>query len=403
MPVLAHGPPRTDEPRFGLIHAMGVAILLHLLLLVLATVAPELFLAPEMLLAAEPENPPPIKFTFIDVPDDNVVEANPDADLVSDKAREESGPTPRETTPEGQEPPSTGNTRERIAGGVAAVAQPPAQPPSEQLPRTAPPTPEQQEAPPEPEQQEPQQEPPPEPRQETEQAREEASSPDQDTTETARRDEPVDPGPGPGAAPDREVMERNRRRTEPRKKDISGALNKLATPPLLTDLQAVAPPSDSPSDPSQGRATVWSFDNPNPAYPVNIGTLSFDSKGADFGPWLREFHARVLNEWHRNLEEWHQRVWREVLGSQSNSDAERYNTYARRMNSIAGVTGVDFNVTREGSVVALVVVHASGSIDLDRSVQKTLRNVILPALPEDYPDEILEIRAGFYYNTEPAR
>jgi outer membrane biosynthesis protein TonB len=62
-----------------------------------------------------------------------------------------------------------------------------------------------------------------------------------------------------------------------------------------------------------------------------------------------------------------------------------------------------FNVTREGSVVALQVIHASGSVDLDRSVQKTLRNVILPALPEDYPDDVLEIRAGFYYNTEPAR
>jgi outer membrane biosynthesis protein TonB len=392
MPVLAHGPPRTDEPRFGLIHAMGVAILLHLLLLVLAAVAPELFLAPEMLLAQEPENPPPIKFTFIDVADDNVVEENPDASLLSDKAREESGPTPRETTPEGQDPPSTGNTRERIAGAVAPVAQPPAQPPAEQLPRPVPPTPEPE-----------QQETPPEPREETAQAREETPSLDEDTAETARPDEPADPGPGPGAAQDREVAERDQRRPESKEKSIAGALNKLATPPLLTDLQAVAPPSDSASDPSQGRATVWSFDNPNPAYPVNIGTLSFDSKGADFGPWLREFHARVLNEWHRNLEEWHQRVWREVLGSQSNSDAERWNTYARRMNSIAGVTGIVFNVTREGSVVALDVIHASGSVDLDRSVQKTLRNVILPALPEDYPDDVLEIRAGFYYNTEPAR
>ena len=396
MPVLAHGPPRADEPRFGLIHAMGVAILLHLLLLVTAAVAPELFLTPEMLLAQEPENPPPIKFTFIDVPDDNVVEENPDANLLSDKAREESGPTPRETTPEGQDPPSTGNTRERVAGGVAAVAQPPAQPPAERLPRPVPPTPE-------PEQQEPQQEALPEPREETAEAREETPSPEEDTAETARPDEPADPGPGGGAVADREVLERNQRRPASKEKSIAGALNKLATPPLLTDLQAVAPPSDSASDPSQGRATVWSFDNPNPAYPVNIGTLSFDSKGADFGPWLREFHARVLNEWHRNLEEWHQRVWREVLGSQSNSDAERWNTYARRMNSIAGVTGIVFNVTREGSVVALNVIHASGSVDLDRSVQKTLRNVILPALPEDYPDEVLEIRAGFYYNTEPAR
>jgi outer membrane biosynthesis protein TonB len=374
---------------------MGVAALLHLLFLLLTAVAPDLFLGPAMLLAQEPEEPPPIKFTFIDVPDDNVVEANPDAELVSDRDREESGPTPRETTPEGKEPPSTGNTRERIAGGVEALPMPPLQEPAEQLPRPAPPTP----PAPEPEPQEPARETPAETREEVAEAREEAPTPAEESNEPARRDEPADDGPGPGGVRDGAVEGRNQRRPETKQQKFSSALDELAARPLPTDLQAVAPPSD----PNPGRSTVWSFDNPNPAYPVNIGTLSFDSKGAVFGPWLREFHARVLNEWHRNLKEWHQRVWREVLGSYSNSDAERYNTYARRMNAMAGVTGVIFNVTREGSVVALQVIHPSGINDLDRSVQKTLRNVILPALPEDYPDDILEIRAGFYYNTEPAR
>jgi TonB family protein len=83
------------------------------------------------------------------------------------------------------------------------------------------------------------------------------------------------------------------------------------------------------------------------------------------------------------------------------SDAEKWNSYATRMNNTRGVTGVVFEVTREGSVVALDLIHPSGTLELDRSVQKTLRNVLLPPLPSDYPDESLRIQAGFYYNVTP--
>jgi outer membrane biosynthesis protein TonB len=394
-PALAGGAARFDEPRFSLIHALGVAVLLHLLLLLLASVAPDILFAPGLLLAQEPDRPPPIKFTFIDVPDDHVVEENPDARLVSDKAREEAGPTPTETTPEGLDPPSTGNTRERVAGGVEAVPQPLPRPPADQLPRPAPPTPRPREQPPtatEPEM-------PADPGEAQEEETPD-SSPAQ-RPEPTGRSEVTEPGPGPGGVEDGGDEGRNQRRLDPKQEKFSKALDELVPRSLPTDLQAVAPPQDSPADPSQGTSTIWSFDNPNPAFPVNIGTLSFDSKGADFGPWLKEFHARVLNEWNRNLAEWHERVWREALGTRFVSDAEKWNAYAMRMNSIRGVTGVIFNVTREGSVVALQMIHASGSIDLDRSVQKTLRNVILPPLPPDYPDDILQIRAGFYYNVDP--
>ncbi len=363
MPSLAG---RMDDPRFGLSHALGVAALLHLLFLLAASAAPDLFLGPGMLLAEEPVKPPPVKFTFIDVPDDNVVEKNPDAALISDKDRVESGPTPEVTTPQGKNPPSRGNTPEKIAGGAPPSPPPPRTPPeAERLPRPATPRPAQPQAP-------------------------------KDADEPPRRAEEATAGPGaPGVADAREEGKSAKQQRFSRALDALGA-----RPALPTDLQAVTPPEETvPGTP--GSSTRWSFDNPDPAFPVRIGSLSFDSKGADFGPWLAEFHRRVLSEWTRNLDEWRQRVWREIVGARLASDAEKWNSYALRMNNTRGVTGVVFQVTREGSVVALDVIHASGTLELDRSVQKTLRNVLLPPLPPDYPDESLQIQAGFYYNVAP--
>lgn len=367
-PALAAGPERVDAPRFRLTHSLGLALLLHLLILLLISLFPELFAAPEVRLARLRNVPASIKFTFIDVPDDHVVAENPDAKLVSDKAREESGPTPQVTTPEGRHPPSTGNTREKIAGGAQVAARESRLPPAPRLPRPARPA---------------------------AAAREPAGEP------AGRRRVDTDRGPGPRDLSPRAAPGKPSRRPDGRQRRFSHALDRLAADPLPLDLEAMARPADTAPDPGAGRSTVWNFDNPNPSFPVKIGTLSFDSKGADFGPWLAEFHSRVLNEWNRNLTAWHERVWQDMLGARVASDSEIWNRYARIMNRTRGVTGVDFLVTREGSVVNLQMIHPSGALELDRSVQKTLRNVLLPPLPDDYPDDTLLIRAGFYYNVEP--
>ena len=94
-------------------------------------------------------------------------------------------------------------------------------------------------------------------------------------------------------------------------------------------------------------------------------------------------------------------MWREIVGAPVAPDAMKQNAFARRINSTRGVTGIIFLVTREGSVIDLELIHPSGTVELDRSVHKTLRNVLLPPLPDDFPDAVLPIRAGFYYNVEP--
>jgi len=368
-------PGRIDEPRFQFSHAFGIAILLHVLLLLTVALFPEAFAAPQLQVEEE-QDLPPVRFTFIDVPDDHVVEENPDAEMLSDKAREESGPTPSETTPDGDLPPSEGNTPEKIAGAPPPPPPPaPLTPPVQQLPRVA------DQSQPQPVQEEP----PPAPEAEPVAADELSARTETDDDGPAREDDlPLQAKP----------------QSDPKQKSFSRALDALAAKPLPTDLQAVVPPEQQPPRLQSGDPTQWQFNNPNPKYPVSVGSLSFDSKGADFGPWLAEFHRRVLAEWNRNLQAWVDRLQREVLTGQS-ADPMAYHNLSRRIASIRGVTGVIFVVTREGSVIDLELIHASGTLELDRSVQKTLRNVLLPPLPPDYPDEFFPIRAGFYLGVEP--
>ena len=394
-------PARLNRPRFTIGHAFGIAVVVHILLLLLVGLFPQVFASPEFLLDDEALKPPPVRFTFIDVSDENEVDANPDAELISDTDRVEAGEVPRETTPEGKLPPSEGNTREKVAAAAESSPVPP-MPPARQLPRVASP----------PAQQEPQPEsPPPAPAPEdvrpepepvetpAEQTADEPAARPLDEAETGPRDDALRREEARQAAASE--SDATNETANPRQQKFSRALDQLTPRSLPTDLQAVTPPQQTPPRAQKGGSLEWQFDNPDPAYPVNLGSISFDSKGADFGEWLKEFHIRVLAEWNRNISEWHNRVMNEIAGATMPADAAKWNAYARRINSTRGVTGINFVVTREGSVVSLEMVHASGTMELDRSVQKTLRNVLLPPLPVDYPDELLPIQAGFYYNVDP--
>ncbi|MCZ6651395.1 MAG: hypothetical protein O7D35_12090 [Acidobacteria bacterium] len=381
---------RVDQSYFRLGHAFLIALVLHLMLLLLVALFPEVFAPPSVLVMAPDTKPPPVRFTFIDVPDDNLVAENPDADFLSDKVREEAGPTPSVTTPEGKLPPSEGNTPEKVAFGAEVQPPSPPSPAAPRLPRTA------VAQPPEPE---------PAARAETSAAEdsetlESQPAPVVEDEQGPAKEDPLARRAREGAGDAGETGE-NQRPIDPRQKKFSQALDRMTTRPLPTDLQAVAPPSQTPPRLQSGKSTQWQFNNPDPAYPVKVGSISFDSKGADFGPWLAEFHRRVLAEWNSNINAWHEKLWREIVGAPVAPDAMKQNAFARRINSTRGVTGIIFLVTREGSVIDLELIHPSGTVELDRSVQKTLRNVLLPPLPDDFPDAVLPIRAGFYYNVEP--
>ena len=64
-PSALAGPPRLDEPRLGLSFGLGIAVLLHLLVLLVIAAFPQIFLAPRLLWAQPDAKPPPLKITFM--------------------------------------------------------------------------------------------------------------------------------------------------------------------------------------------------------------------------------------------------------------------------------------------------------------------------------------------------
>ena len=97
-----------------------------------------------------------------------------------------------------------------------------------------------------------------------------------------------------------------------------------------------------------------------------LGEISFDSKGADFGPWLAGFNRQILGDW-------------------------------KPGGRIQGVVEVSFKVKRDGDVAGVKIIHSSGSRELNRTVKAVLKNLRLSPLPADYPDDEFPLRASFYY------
>src|SRR5678815_5086766 len=103
-------------------------------------------------------------------------------------------------------------------------------------------------------------------------------------------------------------------------------------------------------------------------------SLQFDSKGVDFGSWLRRFRAQVYRNW--------------------------LIPYAAM--ALHGHTVLRFTIHRDGAITDLIVLQPS-SID---AFTKAAFNAIKTSnptvvLPEAYPDESMVMTVIFYYNETP--
>jgi TonB family protein len=104
------------------------------------------------------------------------------------------------------------------------------------------------------------------------------------------------------------------------------------------------------------------------------GLIQFDSKGADFGPWLRRFIAQVKSNW--------------------------FIPSAAMM--MKGHVVITFNVHRNGSITDIEVKGPSGIDAFDRAaVNALLTSNPTQALPPDYPSESAFFTVTFLYNEEP--
>lgn len=103
--------------------------------------------------------------------------------------------------------------------------------------------------------------------------------------------------------------------------------------------------------------------------------IQFDSKGVDFGPWLRRFIAQIRSNW--------------II------------PYAAM--SMRGHVAVSFVIHRDGSITDVAVLRPSSIDAFNRSAQNAIltSNPTL-ALPPEFPDEQAPFVVTFYFNESPS-
>jgi TonB family protein len=116
------------------------------------------------------------------------------------------------------------------------------------------------------------------------------------------------------------------------------------------------------------------FNNPQGGQDTPGASIQFDTKGVEFGPWLRRFIGRVRRAWFIPMA-----------------------AYTMR-----GHVVIQFNIHRNGTITDVAIVQPS-SID---SFNVAAFNAIVGAspvdpLPPEYPSEQAFFTVTFYYNEQP--
>jgi TonB family protein len=116
-----------------------------------------------------------------------------------------------------------------------------------------------------------------------------------------------------------------------------------------------------------------SFDNPK-GQTQEFGPLQFDTKGVEFGPWIRRFISQVRRNW--------------------------FVPYAAM--SMRGRVVITFNVHRNGAITDVTVVRPSEIESFNTAAVNSLlaSNPTTP-LPPEYPDDKAFFTVTFFYNESP--
>jgi TonB family protein len=117
------------------------------------------------------------------------------------------------------------------------------------------------------------------------------------------------------------------------------------------------------------------LDNPQGGASPFGPTIQFDTKGVEFGPWIRRFIAQIKRNW----------------------DIPNAAYFMR------GHVVITFNVHKDGQITDLTVI---GPSDVD-AFNNSAFNALLTSnptqpLPEEYPDNRAFFTVTFYYNETPA-
>ncbi len=116
------------------------------------------------------------------------------------------------------------------------------------------------------------------------------------------------------------------------------------------------------------------FSNPEGGDQDVAPSIQFDTKGVEFGPWLRRFVAQIRRNW--------------------------FIPYAAM--SMHGRVVVTFFVHKDGRITDVQVIGPSPVDSFNRSAQNAiLASTPTVALPPEYPDEKAFFTVTFYFNETP--
>ncbi|HEU5180918.1 MAG TPA: energy transducer TonB [Candidatus Polarisedimenticolia bacterium] len=314
--------------RLGLGGAVLVSLALHALLLIWMMVggaADILLLAPRRAAVAVGQGqktPDSMQFTFVELPDDRPVAENPRARLLSDKTRVARQPVP---TPPGAlltpDPHSLGDSPERRAGGVRSMPGRPSPPPSGAAGGGA-------------------------------------------VSRHAEGQNPAveeDPGGDLRVRPDDHGAEDEQEGEQSGGPGESREDRRAAFQKALKDLNS-------------GSYDFSGFDNPGYLQGNNYGTLSFDTKGFDWGDYARQLYLIIKKNWYDRI------------------PIAAY--YGQK-----GKVFIRFVIAKNGSITDLAVIRSSEITPFDKAAENAIRaSNPLPPLPSNFPKDAEGVTFGFFYN-----
>jgi len=262
----------------------------------------------------------PLRFTFVDVPDDQAVPESPRASLFSDRTRiaRQPVPTPADANRLGPVPHAEGNSDER------------------QLPRSGPPRPSH---------------PVPRPvrRPGDQQTGGKARGMGMDEAEEGETAPKTNP---PGETEEGGVDDGEGSRANDRRASFQKALEQLQS----------------------GTYDFGSYDNPSYLRNGTYGTLSFDTKGFDWGDYARQLYLIIKKNWYDRIPI---AAW-----------------YGQK-----GKVFVRFVIEKDGAITDLAVIRSSDIAPFDLAAENAIRaSNPLPPLPGNFPKEREGVTFGFYYN-----
>jgi TonB family protein len=139
---------------------------------------------------------------------------------------------------------------------------------------------------------------------------------------------------------------------------------------LLLLTTACATRTQPPSQPASSHEPAAATGTPSAPEP----SITFDTKGVEFGPWVRRFIAQVKGKWFIPYEAM----------------------------ALHGHVVVTFNVQKDGSITDVSLMTQSSVEVFNKAALDALRQVgRTQPLPEAYPADKAFFTVTFYYNESP--